>query len=146
MRLHIGSENAVFTMQRLSTKYARFPKFRVLGRVPEDAKMVNLNLKIGLISPSRSTQFLRDCDLVTQNFTKTPVSSRRSSRRRPGESNFMIAGNPTKRLTAACALSLFVSASSICAAQSQAGTGRIMFLPAQTFRGWGMSLAWEAND
>src|SRR5271156_6073936 len=29
---------------------------------------------------------------------------------------------------------------------SLADSGRILPRPAQTFRGWGMSLAWEAND
>jgi len=29
---------------------------------------------------------------------------------------------------------------------AMADSGRILPRPAQTFRGWGMSLAWEAND
>ena len=30
--------------------------------------------------------------------------------------------------------------------EASVNAGRIMARPAQTFRGWGMSLAWEAND
>ena len=29
---------------------------------------------------------------------------------------------------------------------AMADSGRVVARPAQTFRGWGMSLAWEAND
>ena len=48
----------------------------------------------------------------------------------------------TRSGSVAWLLALFVSASSLGFADS----GRIVARPAQTLRGWGMSLAWEAND
>jgi hypothetical protein len=44
--------------------------------------------------------------------------------------------------TAAWLLALIVSTPS----RALADSGRVVARPAQTFRGWGMSLAWEAND
>jgi hypothetical protein len=43
---------------------------------------------------------------------------------------------------------IFVIASAVSFAgwPALADSGRVVARPAQTFRGWGMSLAWEAND
>jgi O-glycosyl hydrolase len=47
-----------------------------------------------------------------------------------------------RELATPCLLAFFLLAASIAVADS----GRIIPRPAQVFRGWGMSLAWEAND
>jgi hypothetical protein len=48
----------------------------------------------------------------------------------------------TGHRTTAWFLAVFLCEPSLALADS----GRIIPRPAQTFRGWGMSLAWEAND
>jgi hypothetical protein len=45
-----------------------------------------------------------------------------------------------------CCTSTYAASGADGVSQASINAGKIVARPAQTFRGWGMSLAWEAND